>query len=68
MASLEQRLADMERRLAATEDQLAIYQLLMVHGPAADSGNADVLLALHHEDAFTTARCSPGTAARRWPT
>jgi hypothetical protein len=52
MASVEQRLADMERRLAATEDQLAIYQLLMAYGPAADSGSADVVLALHHEDAY----------------
>jgi hypothetical protein len=46
-----QRLADIERRLAAAEDQLAIYQLLMAYGPAADSGSDDVVLALHHQDA-----------------
>ena len=49
--SAEQRLADIERRLAAAEDQLAIYQLLMAYGPAADSGSDDVVAALHHKDA-----------------
>jgi hypothetical protein len=51
MNSVERRLAEVERRLAAAEDQLAIYQLLMAYGPAADSGSADVVLALHHQDA-----------------
>jgi hypothetical protein len=46
-----QRLADIERRLAAAEDQLAVYQLLMTYGPAADSGSDDVVLALHHQGA-----------------
>ena len=40
-----------KRRLAAAEDQLAIYRLLMAYGPAADSGSDDVVLALHHQDA-----------------
>jgi hypothetical protein len=51
MTSVKRRLADMERRLAAAEDQLAIYRLLMAYGPAADSGSDDVVLALHHQDA-----------------
>lgn len=48
LAQLETRL---EARIAALEDQLAIYRLLMTYGPSADSGSDDVVRDLHHPDA-----------------
>ena len=51
MAADEDRLAQLEQRIAALEDQIAIYQLLMTYGPSADSGSDDVVRAIHHPDA-----------------
>ena len=51
MAADEDRLAELEKRIGALEDQIAIYQLLMTYGPSADSGSDDVVLAIHHPDA-----------------
>ena len=51
MAADNDRLAQPEKRIAALEDQIAIYQLLMTYGPAADSGSDDVVRAIHHPDA-----------------
>ncbi len=47
----DDRLAQLEQRIAALEDQIAIYQLLMTYGPSADSGSDDVVEAIHHPDA-----------------
>ncbi|MFC5750802.1 nuclear transport factor 2 family protein [Actinomadura rugatobispora] len=47
----DDRIGALERRLREVEDRLAIYQLLMTYGPAADSGSDDVVRALHTEDA-----------------
>jgi SnoaL-like protein len=47
----DDRLAQLEKRIAALEDQIAIYQLLMTYGPSADSGSDDVVRASHHADA-----------------
>jgi len=51
VAADEDRLAELEKRIGALEDQIAIYQLLMTYGPSADSGSDDVVLAIHHPDA-----------------
>jgi SnoaL-like domain len=51
MAADDGRLERLERRIAALEDQIAIYQLLMTYGPSADSGSDDVVRAIHHPDA-----------------
>jgi SnoaL-like domain len=51
VTTIEARLSAVEKRLAKTEDQLAIYQLLMTYGPSADSGSDDVVRSLHTDDA-----------------
>ena len=51
MAADDGRLERLEQRIAALEDQIAIYQLLMTYGPSADSGSDDVVRAIHHPDA-----------------
>jgi SnoaL-like domain len=51
MAADDDRLDRLEQRIAALEDQIAIYQLLMTYGPSADSGSDDVVRAIHHPDA-----------------
>jgi hypothetical protein len=51
MAADDDRLAQLEQRITALEDQIAIYQLLMTYGPSADSGSDDVVRAIHHPDA-----------------
>ncbi len=44
------RLAKLEQRLAALEDQAAIYQLLAAYGPAADSGSIPEAVQLWADD------------------
>ena len=39
MATIDERFAALERRVALLEDQVAIYQLMAAYGPAADSGS-----------------------------
>jgi len=51
MAADDDRLDRLEQRIAALEDQIAIYQLLMTYGPSADSGSDDVVRAIHHPGA-----------------
>jgi hypothetical protein len=51
MAADDDRLSQLEQRISALEDQIAIYQLLMTYGPSADSGSNDVVRAIHHPDA-----------------
>lgn len=41
---------DLERRLRAIEDQLAIYQLIASHPPSADTGAADYTASVYRED------------------
>ena len=60
-------MSDLEARVAALEDMVAIQQLLMTYGPAADSGSADVVRTLWTEDAeydsgFETFRGADGIA------
>ena len=38
--ALQRRLGELERRLAAAEDRLALLQLVASYGPAVDSGSA----------------------------
>ncbi len=38
--ALQRRLGELERRLAAAEDRLALFQLVASYGPAVDSGSA----------------------------
>jgi hypothetical protein len=47
--ALVQRL---EARLAAVEDELAIYHVLATYGPSVDSGSADDAAGLFTEDGF----------------
>lgn len=43
-------MSDLERRLLAVEDQLAIMQLIAAYGPAVDTGDANAAAALWSED------------------
>ena len=43
-------MTDIETRLRALEDQIAIYQLLSSYGPLVDSGDAEATAALWTED------------------
>ncbi len=44
------RIAALERRMGALEDQVAIYQLLAAYGPAADSGSATEAVKIWADD------------------
>jgi uncharacterized protein (TIGR02246 family) len=46
----EARLADLERRLARLEDELAIHRLIVRYGFAVDTGDAEATAALFTED------------------
>jgi hypothetical protein len=46
----EQRIAALESRLRAVEDQQALAQLVASYGPAVDSGSADAAAGLWSED------------------
>jgi hypothetical protein len=46
----EQRLAELEQRLARIEDERAIERMLASYGPLVDSGEADAAAALWAED------------------
>ena len=48
--SVEGRLAALESRLQAAEDQLEIIRLLTTYGPAVDSGSSQAAAALWTED------------------
>jgi hypothetical protein len=50
MATIDERFAALERRIALLEDQVAIYQLMAAYGPAADSGSTDRATTLWAED------------------
>ena len=50
MATIDERFAALERRIALLEDQVAIYQLMAAYGPAADSGSTDRATSLWAED------------------
>jgi hypothetical protein len=49
-AELNERLAVLEGRLRAVEDQLAIHRLINSWGPAVDTGNGEAAAALFAED------------------
>ena len=51
MASTEDRLSALERRLQAVEDELAIYKLVVSYGFAVDTGDAEWTASLFAEDA-----------------
>jgi hypothetical protein len=48
--SIEERLAALESRVRATEDQLEIIRLLNTYGPAVDSGSAEAAADLWTKD------------------
>jgi hypothetical protein len=48
----QDRLARLEARLAALEDELAIYHVLATYGPSVDSGSADDAAGLFTEDGY----------------
>jgi hypothetical protein len=50
MMDIGERVAAMETRLRAAEDQLEIMRLLNTYGPAVDSGSADAAAALWLDD------------------
>lgn len=50
MSDIDERLAAMEARLAALEDQVQIYQLMSAYGPLVDSGAADDVAELWTKD------------------
>jgi hypothetical protein len=50
MATIDERFAALERRIALLEDQVAIYQLMATYGPAADSGSTEHAISLWTED------------------
>ena len=47
---VEAQVADLERRIQALEDELAITNLMHAYGPAVDTGNADATGRLYTED------------------
>ena len=51
-ATTEERLASLERRVAALEDELAIHRLIVAYGFAVDTGDAAATGALFTEDAL----------------
>jgi hypothetical protein len=50
MSDIDARLAAMEARLHALEDQVEIYQLMSAYGPLVDCGDAEGTAALWVED------------------
>ncbi|MCC5578023.1 nuclear transport factor 2 family protein [Microtetraspora sp. AC03309] len=50
MSDTEQRLARLEQRLGAIEDELAITRLILSYGPLVDSGSADAVAGLWEAD------------------
>jgi uncharacterized protein (TIGR02246 family) len=50
MAELSARMAELERRLRAVEDELAIHKLIVRYGLAVDTGDAERTAALFAED------------------
>ncbi|MGH3362257.1 MAG: nuclear transport factor 2 family protein [Nocardioides sp.] len=50
MVDAEERVADLERRLARLEDEQAIARLIASYGPLVDSGQAGAVGQLWHED------------------
>jgi hypothetical protein len=50
MSDIEKRLAVLEGRVNALEDQVALYQLMSAYGPLVDSGDAEATAALWTED------------------
>ncbi|WP_067179440.1 nuclear transport factor 2 family protein [Microtetraspora niveoalba] len=50
MTETEQRIARLERRLSAIEDELEITRLILSYGPLVDSGSADAVAALWERD------------------
>jgi ketosteroid isomerase-like protein len=51
VSTLEERLAALEIRTRALEDQIQIYQVIMSYGAAADSGSADAIAQIYTGDA-----------------
>jgi uncharacterized protein (TIGR02246 family) len=49
-APTDDRLAALERRVAALEDELAVHRLIVTYGFAVDTGDADATAALFTED------------------
>ncbi|MFC3213126.1 nuclear transport factor 2 family protein [Novosphingobium panipatense] len=54
---LDARIAALESRLHAAEDQLAIQNLLMAYGPLVDSASAEEAGKLWEEGAVTPSLC-----------
>lgn len=50
MAGIEDRLENIERRLAAAEDELAIIRLVASYGPLVDTGRTDLAPQLIAQD------------------
>jgi len=50
MATVDDRLAALERRVGQLEDQVAIYQLMASYGPAVDSGSTACATRLWSDD------------------
>jgi len=50
MNELEHRIAALEARLGAVEDELAIHRLIVRYGLAVDTGNPDATAAVFAED------------------
>src|SRR5687768_17279676 len=50
MAETENPIHELERRLKALEDEMAIYRLIATYGPAVDSGQSDVVAKLWTDD------------------
>ncbi|HTF11256.1 MAG TPA: nuclear transport factor 2 family protein [Asanoa sp.] len=59
----ETRLAALEARVAALEDQIAIARLMASYGPSVDSLSADLTAALWADDGDYDAGTWPGMAA-----
>jgi hypothetical protein len=50
MEELGERIAGLEARIGALEDQVALYQLVASYGPAVDSGSDEAAAAIWVED------------------
>jgi hypothetical protein len=50
MSDIEKRLAALEAKVHALEDQVALYQLMSAYGPLVDSGDAEATAGLWTED------------------
>ena len=56
MSAENDRLAALERRLTAVEDELAIIRLIASYGPQVDCGRRDLAPTLFAEDGFYDVR------------